>query len=258
MKVIGAGVTASAVPKCLHAAGLPSQRKRHILTLSFDDGLKKSCLKTAEIYEKYGFSACLNIIATGHLKTFKPDQGQAGFPRGDFGLWNELKGRGHEIHPHGYKHAALGQLPLGEAKDLVLRCLDMFSKELKGFDPRKAVFAFPYGSTNPELSAWLTTKVRAFRTGRGINPLPHKGQVKLGSGLARSNGAMEERLDRTVDELLSTDSGWQVITLHGLDGEGWKPIRSDYLDGLLKRLSMVESLDILPPIRAFAKYTRSD
>ena len=82
--------------------------------------------------------------------------------------------------------------------------------------------------------------------------------MKLSSGLARSNGSMVERIDRTVDELLTTESGWQVITLHGLDGEGWKPIRSDYLDRLLKRLSTIETLDILPPIRAFAKYTSSD
>lgn len=59
VKVIGAGVSACAFPKSLHAAGLPSRRKRHIFTLSFDDGLEKSCLKTADIYEKHGFSACL-------------------------------------------------------------------------------------------------------------------------------------------------------------------------------------------------------
>ena len=233
------------------------KKKKHILTLSFDDGFKKSSIKTAEIYEKYGFSACLNIIASGHLKTFKPDSAQKGFPMGDFGLWNELKKRGHEIHPHGYRHAALGQKPLNEAKDLVRRCLDMMSKELKGFDPKKAVYAFPYGSTSPEVNAWLVTRVRAVRFGRGPNPLPHKGLVHLGM-FGFSRDPREKHVDRAVDELLAADSGWQVVLLHGLDGEGHRPLRSDYLDGLLKRLSAIESVDVLPPIQAFEKYASSD
>ena len=43
-----------------------SKNNRHIVTLSFDDGFKKSFIRTAEIYEKYKRSACLNVIATGH------------------------------------------------------------------------------------------------------------------------------------------------------------------------------------------------
>ena len=41
-------------------------------------------------------------------------------PRGDFGLWNDLKARGHEVMPHGYKHANKASIPLAEAKDLIL------------------------------------------------------------------------------------------------------------------------------------------
>jgi hypothetical protein len=71
----------------------------HKITLSFDDGFLKSSLTTAEIYEKYDLSACFNVIATGHCKTFvSPDNsGYADFPKGDFKLWNELQARGHEI-----------------------------------------------------------------------------------------------------------------------------------------------------------------
>ncbi len=61
-----------------------------------------------------------------------------------------------------------------------MKCLDVFAKELNGFDPKRAIFNFPYNASTPELEAWLPTEVRAFRAGRGaLNPLPHKGQVKL-------------------------------------------------------------------------------
>ena len=97
-------------------------KKRHIVTLSFDDGFKKSFIKIAQIYEKYKLSACLNVIATGHHQDFQPPgQYIAGSPRGDFVLWNELKQRGHEVMPHTYRHANLQKMPFAEATDLIRR-----------------------------------------------------------------------------------------------------------------------------------------
>src|SRR5688572_29729604 len=46
-------------------------KKKHIITLSFDDGFKKSSILTAAIFEKYQLAACINVIATGHLPDFK-------------------------------------------------------------------------------------------------------------------------------------------------------------------------------------------
>src|SRR5262245_22807937 len=158
---------------------LPST-KTHYFTLSFDDGFKKSSLKTAEIYEKYKLSACINVIATAHLPDFVLPNEYHRWPVGDFGLWNELQARGHEIMPHGYKHANKSQMPLADAQDLIRRCLDFFTKELKDFDRRKAVFNFPFNASTPALEAWLPGQVMAFRTGGPpVNKLPHRGQVKL-------------------------------------------------------------------------------
>ncbi len=232
------------------------KRKTHILTLSFDDGFRKSSISTAEIYEKYGLKACFNIIASAHLPTFKPaDEYQAASPIGDFDLWNELKARGHEIMPHGYRHANLRALPHEEATNLILRSLDIFDKELKGFDRKKAVFNFPYNACSPELETWLPKHVRAFRAGGGaVNPWPQKGQSKLTTGGARGEGTMEESVDQIVDGFLAGESGWCIITLHGLDGEGWKPIRSEYLDRLLNRLVRISTLDIQPAATTLEEY----
>ena len=253
MLTAGTAAASFAVPNL--ACSDDSKNKRHIVTLSFDDGFKKSFIRTAEIYEKYKLSACLNVIATGHKKDYQaPGEYIGRSNRGDFGLWNELQARGHEVMPHSYKHANLRQVPLAEAKDLIRRCLDVFSKELDDFDPRKALYNFAYNASTPELEAWLPTQVMAFRTGGGaINPLPHKGQVKL-TCTSFGPGNCEQAIDREIEKLLARKSGWFIFNTHGLDNEGWGPIRATYLDRLLDKLLAIDSVDILPAGRALEKY----
>ena len=115
---------------------LPLAKKRHIITLSFDDGFAKSSIKTAEIYEKYGLSSCINVIANAHLRGSELPDEYHNWPVGDFTLWNDLKRRGHEIMPHGYKHANLAETPMEEVKVLVQKCIEVFDKELEGFEGR--------------------------------------------------------------------------------------------------------------------------
>ena len=92
LAVIGTTATGLAVPHLSLASEEP-KKKRHIVTLSFDDGFKKSSVMTAEIYEKYKLSACINVVASAHMKDFRaPDYPDV--TRADFGLWNDLKARG--------------------------------------------------------------------------------------------------------------------------------------------------------------------
>jgi len=263
LTAIGLGATSLALPWWLsscetgneiqqHTRKDKYKGKSHIITLSFDDGFKKSSIRTAEIYEKYNLSACVNVIATAHLETFELPNEYHKWEAGDFVLWNELKERGHEIMPHGYKHANKAELPLNQAKELILRCLEYFSKELKGFDPKEAVFNFPFNASTPEVEAWLPAQVRAFRTGGGgINPLPHKGQVKL-TCTAYGPENCEQHLDGKIEKLLSKNSGWLIYNAHGLDDEGWGPMRSYYLEKLLERLLAIDSVKIMPAGKALS------
>ena len=131
----------------------------HVITLSFDDGFEKSSIETARIYEKHGLSASLNVIATAHLKDFQLPNEYHRWPAGDFKLWNTLQARGHEIMPHGLKHEDLTKCGIPEAKDSVNLCLDIFSRELNGFEPGKSIFHFPYNASSPELEEWLKGRV---------------------------------------------------------------------------------------------------
>jgi peptidoglycan/xylan/chitin deacetylase (PgdA/CDA1 family) len=235
-------------------AGLPGARASegvtHVVTLSFDDGFRKSSLETAQIYERHGLSACINVIATAHLPTFEMPNEYHDHPVGDFALWNELQSRGHEIMPHGLKHANLTERPLAEAQDMILRCLDIFDRELEGFDRARAVFNFPFNASTPEIEEWLATQVMAFRTGGPpVNPLPHAGQTRL-TCVSHGPDPIDDDLERRVDELLAQPSGWLIYNTHGLDGEGWGPLSSEAVDGLLARLVSIPTVRVLPAGRA--------
>ena len=241
---IGMGIaTASLLPML---ALVQDERKKHFITLSFDDGFKKSSIRTAEIFEKYKLSACINVIATAHRPGFELPNEYHAFPVGDFVLWNELQARGHEIMMHGYKHAHKNEMPFGEGKDLILRCIDVFSKELKGFNAKESIFNFPFNASTPELEEWLPSQVKAFRTGGPpINKLPHKGQSKLTcTSFGPEN--IDKHLSGEIEKLLANPSGWLIYNTHGLDEEGWGPMTSDFLDRLLGRLVEIDSVEIIP------------
>jgi len=224
---------------------------QHILTLSFDDGFRKSNIKIAEVYEQFGLRACFNVLAAP--QELAKDQEEWGTDRGDWALWNELQARGHEIMPHGYNHANKAELPFAEARNFIERCLDIFREKLDSFDPKRAVFNFPFNRSTPELEAWLPTVVRAFRTsGGGINPLPQRGTTKL-TTTGWGPGNCEADLDSEIAGLLAQPGGWLVYNTHGVDGEGWGPITSGYLERLLARLVEMEGMKVMPSGVALAR-----
>jgi peptidoglycan/xylan/chitin deacetylase (PgdA/CDA1 family) len=217
----------------------------HVVTLSFDDGFERSSRKTAEIFERFGLSAAINVVARGHLG--EPDEAWHNrWRKGDFALWNELRTRGHEIMPHGLVHANKANLPFEESKRLIASCLDVFASELPGFDARRAVFAFPYNASTPELEGWLPNVVRAFRTaGEPIMPLPQPGQTKI-TCTGFGPESCDERVEALVDELLAGPPGWLCCNVHGLDDEGWGPLTTATLERLLDRLVERDDTRVLP------------
>jgi peptidoglycan/xylan/chitin deacetylase (PgdA/CDA1 family) len=243
----GAAACALAAESGIGAFARP--RKTHILTLSFDDGFKKSFYQVAEIYERFHLHACLNVIASVHLPGYTPPDAYLK-PEilGDFDDWNVLRKRGHEVMPHTWDHKNLTQMPLQEAKENIDLCLDYFEKHLNGFESRRAVYNFAFNASTPELEKFLLSKVRAIRT-RGespINPIPASSEpVRLGcSAFGPANG--DSFVEGQVNEFLASAGGWLVLNTHGLDGQGWGPLSSNYLTSLLRRLVLLDQLEIMP------------
>jgi hypothetical protein len=132
----------------------------------------------------------------------------------------------------------------------------MSRNRLAVITPMAVVYNFAYNASTPDLEGWLSTQVRAFRTGGGaINTFPHKWQVKL-SCTSCGPGNCEHAIDREIEKLLARETGWLIFNTHGLDEEGWGPIRANYLDRLLERLVGIESVDVLPAGLALSKYVK--
>jgi peptidoglycan/xylan/chitin deacetylase (PgdA/CDA1 family) len=206
----------------------------HIVTLSFDDGFERSSVQTAEIFERHGLVAELNVLAGNDVVTEEKWHGR--WPKGDFGLWNELKARGHYVMPHGYRHVNKAEVPLEEAKRLIEQCFDVFRAELAGFEASEASFAFPYNRSTPEIEAWLGGRVRAFRTGGDpVMPLPRPGQQRV-TCTGFGPGRCDDHLRRTIESFLAGPPCWLCYNVHGLDDEGWGPLGGDMLDRLLEYL----------------------
>ncbi len=45
-----------------------------------------------------------------------------------------------------------------------------------------------------------------------------------------------------------------LFNTHGLDDEGWCPIRASYLEGLLEKLLAISTVEILPAGQALMKH----
>lgn len=242
--------------------GFSQAKKTHILTLSFDDGFKKSFYKIADIHEELGLKACLNIIASAHTwKKGGPNEYHTD-PVGDFNDWNTLQKRGHEIMPHSWTHDNLTEMSFDKAKENINKCLDYFTNHLEGFNASQAVYNFAYNASNRELEDFTLTKVKAVRTGGWNilgsstmdNPFPQNGgPVRLGCWSYGPDNA-DNWVEKEVNKFLNGSGGWLILNLHGLDEEGWGPVSSAYLEKLLKRLVTINYLDVLPAGIVLEKY----
>lgn len=226
----------------------------HALSLSFDDGFKKSFYRIAEIHENYGLKACLNVIATGHLKSFNTEP--KWIPQnllGDFNDWNKLKERGHEIMPHTWEHLNLTEIPVEKAKENIEKCLNYFEEHLSRYTSEGAVYNFAYNASTTELEDFAMTKVSAIRTGgwlvlndSKVNAFPVK-ELPLRLGCwGYGPDFCDDYVEQEINKFLASKGGWLILNLHGLDKEGWGPVSTTYLDKLLKRLTKIDFLTVQP------------
>ena len=221
--------------------------KTHIVTLSFDDGFKKSCYKIADIFEDKGLAACFNVIASGHLPEFKKVDNWI-LPKllGNFDDWNTLKSRGHEVMPHSWKHLNLARQPFQEAKEWIELCLEYFAINLEGYNNEEAVFNFPFNSSTPQLEEFVLSKVLALRSYESKVSEGEKSNMFRKGCRTMGPNNIDSWVRKQINNFLRSNGGWLILNVHGLDNEGWGPISSTYLEKLLQRLVKIDTLEILP------------
>lgn len=220
-----------------------SKKNMTQVCLVFDDGFKKSCKRIAQLFEERNINATFAVLV--NHEGFMPK-----FPKGNFELWNELQDRGHIIHPHGYDHEDLTTIPFSDAKIKIDKCLEYFERNLRGFDAKNSIYHFAYNRSTPAINSYLLKKVKAIRaTG-------FKGEIGTGMNMSED---IENRIfncswhgpDYCDDHLLNTlkiaEKEQPILfmyMLHGLDEEGWGPIRETGLVNALNYIIKSKKLKI--------------
>jgi len=228
--------------------------KRHLISLTFDDGFAKSGANLAKIHEEFGLKTSLNIIARGADSDFPPPDEWHNAPRGTWEQWNELAARGHEINPHGFDHTNPRDLPEEENARRLDECIAIFREKLRGFDPARTVYACPYNSVTPIFGEYLGKKFRGYRPGGNpVNPPPSAASRRINCW-SDGPGNADASTNALIGKFLSSEGGWLVLGMHGLDEEGWGPLSSDYLRRLLEKLAKNAGVELLGISAALRKY----
>lgn len=205
--------------------------------LILDDGFAKSTEATAKIFESYKLPAVFAVLADP--STFVPGCG-------GWSMWNELQQRGHIIQPHGQTHAKLTDLAPAAAIDLVQRCLDSFTENLRGFDAKEALYAFTYNTPTRETIDYLLPRVRALRIGG--DPLLSDSDLASRVWRSQTDGPHDPYPDfvKQFDRARRKRPPAFFYCLHGLDGEMWGATSSDNLRRILDAITTTEGFEYWP------------
>lgn len=214
------------------------------ITLSWDDGLQESSRKILDMFNRYNLKAEFNVVANYTLTNRN-----GVFP--DFEFWSDVMRQGHIVQPHGYEHNNFTQMPYDQAISEIEKSIEIFSNYLYGFSMKDMIYTLPFNASNKALEEYFYTNNIRFRThGSYINNLPTKNTLKL-----TTNGGQnaEELFDIYLSELYKVKEGWLFYNVHGLDGEGFGPMRASFVEEKLKEILDRDDIELLPAIEVIKR-----
>lgn len=206
-----------------------------VVSLCFDDGFLATAGTVRRIFEARGLRASFCVLAAPQEVR---DALIASRPLGDWAFWREAAAAGHEVAPHGWAHERLARTPLAKACASLDRTLEVFARELPGFEARKAVFHLAHLAAPEPVVEHLRGRVLGVRRAVGRDALNALHGRATGADIdcVTYGEAVDERLLARLDRFVREETGWLVLVLHGVDGEGWGPVRSETLELALDRL----------------------
>lgn len=204
---------------------------------TFDDGYPSSGT-IATIFENRGLRATFYIVP-GTID----DSG--------WNFWKGLLNKGHEIGNHSMTHTIdMGDSSLSDQvlKTEITDAQNLLAQRL-GVRPR--TFAFPWHSyTAKALQVAESTHfaVRKMHTGEGNYEFAFFDQAHSGT-LAEQLATVNGQLQNVVDQ-----GGWFVAGGHGVDGDGWSPVTSKFLQDHLNYASQFSSRLWIDTYQNVARY----
>lgn len=179
---------------------------------TFDDGYPSSAT-IAKIFEAHGVRATFYIV----VKTADV----AGWQ-----LWKDLAAKGHEIGNHSMTHTVDMSDPTVSDQTLYTEIKDSRSAIAQNMGVFPRTFAFPWHAYTPhamsiaEQNHYFVRKVAMDDPTYRWVFLDQDHTPTLADALKNAND--------TLNEVVSI-GGWMVAGGHGVDGDGWSPVTSQFL-----------------------------
>jgi len=207
---------------------------------TFDDNFKESFSRIAELYESFGIRALFACVG-------RPPSDWEPIGLGDWKIWNELVARGHAVEPHGLDHSNFSEKTEDQAREDVLECIKIYRSELEGFDPNRSFWHYPFNTDLPSVNPWILEHFAGIRSGgTGMNT-----ESDLNSRILRVTtfgpGDCGSHLRETIDQAERIKPKLLFYCMHGVDGQGWGPIKLTDLSEAIKRIKGSEQFEMINP-----------
>ena len=208
---------------------------RRVASFCFDDGFRATAGKVRHMFGDRGIAATFCVLAAPELAE---DPYIRASRIADWEYWREARDAGHDVAPHGYAHERLDRLPLDEALAGIGRTWDVFARELPGFQADRSLFHLAYLAAPQPVVSFLGSKTLGVRRSTGHAGLNGLQSLRRGGDVdcLTFGASAADALDRRLGRFMQAESGWLVLVLHGLDGEGYGPVPSSRLERALDRL----------------------
>jgi len=190
--------------------------KQAAASYTFDDGYPSS-FTIANMFEQRNLRASFYIIPGKVLAS-------------DWAKWKALSDKGHEIGNHSMTHDIdLGDPTLTDAQldQEINQAQSVIGKQI-GIVPK--VFAFPWHSYTAHAKSIALQHHIAIR-----DPEPNDPDYSMAYFDQVHTPDLNSALDSVNAQLADTvkNGGWFVAAGHGIDGDGWSPVTTQFLDSHL-------------------------
>ncbi len=215
----------------------PNQ-KRFAVSFSSDDGFLKSTETFMTLFDQYNFKATFNLVTSWitPMKSSIGDSYNQDCSHGTWTNWKTVIKKGHEIGSHSMTHPHLPDLSPEDLKRELLYSKRRISKRLD-YHGHKTL-ALPYNhlsfDVRNEIARYYIAAREGTRTGK-INIPNETDLMAVRSWWPLSHTGLDEIID--MINQAREERGWLVIGLHGMNGEGWHPITTQKMSGVLDYLS---------------------
>lgn len=219
------------------------QGRRFAVTFSIDDGFWKSALTFLSLFDRYGYKATFNLVTSWITpkQSDISDEYNQGTSHGTWTNWKKVLDRGHEIGSHSMTHPHLPQLSPNDLKRELLYSKRRITKQLQLWGSK--TFALPYNDSSPDVRTAIGNYYIAAREGTRTGEINEPGSIDF-LGVRSWWPLQQQPLSDVTNQIdrAREIGGWLVIGLHGMNGDGWHPITTEKMDGVLKYLSTLEDV----------------